>query len=230
MVVTGVFLYRQQYAAMLDQVTGYGGSLAKFIATQNAVPLLSEDWTAIDVFIQAAISKQDFSYIVVQDEKGVIRGANDAARINQQFVLTDAKPLPSHDPSVTVQGFRLPDGRDVLDFGAPIEFQSKTLGQVHLGIFQEPLTKVANLMLWLLGILTLVTTAAGAVGSFLLARRLQGPIRVLKNSFAELAKGRFDYRIAEDRTDEFGELYAAFDKTAAALEERHEAAIPPVAK
>jgi eukaryotic-like serine/threonine-protein kinase len=230
MAVTGVFLYRQQYAAMLDQVTGYGGSLAKFIATQNAVPLLSEDWTAIDVFIQAAISKQDFSYIVVQDDKGVIRGANDAARINQAFALPDPKPLPSHDPSVTVQGFRLPDGRDVLDFGAPIEFQNKTLGQVHLGIFQEPLTKVATLMIWLLGILTLVTTAAGAFGSFLLAQRLQGPIRVLRNSFAELAKGRYDYRIAEDRKDEFGELYAAFDKTAAALEERHEAAAPPAAK
>jgi serine/threonine-protein kinase len=38
----------------------------------------------------------------------------------------------------------------------------------------------------------------------------------------ELAKGRYDYRIAESRKDEFGEVYAAFDKTAAALEERHE--------
>ena len=47
-------------------------------------------------------------------------------------------------------------------------------------------------------------------------------------SLEELAKGRYDYRIAESRKDEFGEVYAAFDKTAAALEERHERrAAPP---
>jgi serine/threonine-protein kinase len=43
----------------------------------------------------------------------------------------------------------------------------------------------------------------------------------------ELAKGRYDYRIAESRKDEFGEVYAAFDKTAAALEERHERPTAP---
>jgi len=49
------------------------------------------------------------------------------------------------------------------------------------------------------------------------------PVRVLRNSLQELANGRYDYRIAETRKDEFGELYAEFDKTAAALEKRHEA-------
>jgi serine/threonine-protein kinase len=81
---------------------------------------------------------------------------------------------------------------------------------------------VANLVLVLLGILTLVTSAAGAVGVYLLAGRLAAPIRVMQNSLRELAKGRYDYRIADTRKDEFGELYAEFDKTAAALEQLHE--------
>jgi serine/threonine-protein kinase len=229
MTITATFLYQQQYAAMMDQVKGYGGSLAKFMATQNAVPLLSEDWAAIDVFIQETLGRQDFNYIIVVDDKGVIRGANDTAQINEKFALPDAAPLSSRDPGVAVQSHRLKDGRDVLDFGAPILFQTKEIGQVHLGIYQAPLTAVANLVLVLLAILTLVTTAAGAVGSYLLARRLQAPIRVLRNSLDELAKGRYDYRIAEIRKDEFGELYAAFDKTAAAIEARHEPP-PPAAK
>ncbi len=45
--------------------------------------------------------------------------------------------------------------------------------------------------------------------------------RAASNSLHELANGRYDYRIAETRKDEFGELYADFDKTAAALERRH---------
>jgi len=228
MTITATFLYQKQYGAMMNQVKDYGGSLAKFMATQNAVPLLSEDWAAIDVFIQDTIGRQqDFNYIVVADDKDVIRGASDTTLINEKWALPDAKPLPSGDPGVVVEVHKIKDGRQVLDFGAPILFQNKKIGQVHLGIYQAPLTAVANLMLVLLSVLTLVTTGAGAVGSFLLARRLQAPIRVLRNSLDELAKGRYDYRIAETRKDEFGELYTAFDKTAAALEARHEPPPPP---
>jgi len=186
------------------------------------VPVLSEDWAAIDVFIQETIGRQDFNYILVIDDKGVVRGSNEPAQVNEKYTPPKGTALPTRDPGVNVMTHRLADGRDILDFAAPILFQGKEIGQVHLGIYQAPLTAVANLVLVLLGILTLVTSAAGAVGSYLLARRLAEPIRVLKNSLSELAKGRYDYRINDQRKDEFGELFAAFDETAAALEERHE--------
>ncbi len=227
MTITAAFLYQQQYRAMLDQVKGYGGSLAKFMATQNAVPLLSEDWAAIDVFIQETLSRQDFNYILVADDKGLVRGSNDTAQINEKFTLPNATEMTSRDPGVKVFSRKLADGRELLDFRAPVLFQNKEIGAVYLGIYQAPLAAVANLVLVLLGILTLVTSAAGAVGVYLLARRLQEPVRVLKNSFEELAKGRYDYRIADKRTDEFGEVFAAFDKTAAAIEQRHEPPPPP---
>ena len=131
--------------------------------------------------------------------------------------------MPSNDPGVTVQSHRIADGRRVLDFSAPVLFQGKTIGSIHLGIYEAPLTAVANLMLVLLSILTIVTVAAVAGGTYLLAQRLASPVRIMKNSLQELANGRYDYRIAEARKDEFGELYAEFDKTAAALEQRHEA-------
>jgi serine/threonine-protein kinase len=130
--------------------------------------------------------------------------------------------VASKDPGVTVESHRIADGRRVLGFSAPVLFQGKTIGNVHLGIYEAPLTAVANLMLVLLSILTIVTVAAVAGGTYLLAQRLAAPIRIMKNSLQELANGRFDYRIAEQRKDEFGELYAEFDKTAAALEKRYE--------
>ena len=52
-------------------------------------------------------------------------------------------------------------------------------------------------------------------------------IERIDNSLGELAKGHYDYRISESRKDEFGELYATFDQTAEALQQRHEIA-PPV--
>ena len=39
---------------------------------------------------------------------------------------------------------------------------------------------------------------------------------------AEVKKGRYDYRIAEQRKDEFGQLYRAFDEMAEALQKRAE--------
>ena len=81
----------------------------------------------------------------------------------------------------------------------------------------------------MLAILTLVTIAAVGGGTYLLARGLAGPMRVLRNSLDELANGRYDYRIADKRKDELGELYAEFDRTAAALEARHDPPQPAIA-
>ncbi|HET7096158.1 MAG TPA: protein kinase [Casimicrobiaceae bacterium] len=223
MSVTATILYQRQYAAMLDQATGYGGSLAKLVAVQMAVPLLSEDWAAIDVFIQETQSRQEFPYLLVVDHRSVIRGSNDAAQIGTTYKVPDATAMPTHDPGVTVKSYRLPDKRAVLDFDTPVLFQSKELGRVHLGLYEAPLKKIANLMLVLLAILTVVTSAAVAGGTYFLAHRLAAPIRVLRNSLKELASGHYDYRIADKRNDEFGELYSDFDKTADALEKRHEA-------
>jgi serine/threonine-protein kinase len=223
MTLTATVLYKQQYAAMMEQVKDYGGSLAKFTATQNAVPLLSEDWAAMDVFIQEALGRQqNFSYMNVVDHQDVVRASNVPSQVNQKYVAPQATSVGSKDEGVAVQSQRMPDGRQVLDFSAPVLFQGKTIGTVHLGIYEAPLTAVANLVLVLLAILTVVTVAAVAGGTYLLAQRLAVPVRVLKNSLGELANGRLDYRINETRKDEFGELYSEFDKTAAALEKRYE--------
>ncbi|MBP1620434.1 MAG: serine/threonine protein kinase [Acidobacteria bacterium] len=225
MSATAALLYTRQYTAMMDQVMDYGGSLAKFMATQNAVPLLGEDWDAIDVFIQETRSRQDFDYIRVVDHEGVVRGSSAAPELTRKYVPpAAARAIASPDSGVTVQSHRIVDGRAVLDFAAPVLFQGKEIGRVHLGIYEAPLAAVARLMLILLGVLTLVTSAAVALGTYLLARRLTGPIRVLRNSLAELAAGRYDYRIADPRSDELGQLYREFDATAAALQARHEPA------
>lgn len=227
MTLTATVLYFRQYDAMMDQVKGYGGSLAKFMASQSAVPLLSEDWDAIDVFIADTRDRQDFDYIRVIDHTGIVRGSNYPDELTKPYVPPAAKPLSSPDSSVKVADHRIADGRSVLDFGAPILFQGKEIGQIHLGIYEAPLAAVARLMLVLLGVLTLVTSAAVAAGTYLLARRIVAPMRVLRNSLEEIAAGRYEYRINDPREDELGALYRDFDRAIAALQSRHEPAPPP---
>ena len=226
MTLTATILYQRQYAAMLEQVKGYGGSLAKFMATQSAVPLLAEDYAAIDVFVQETLARQDFPYLIVADDEGTVRGSNDAKQVGQKYVAPTMKLIDSGDAEVTVRTHAVAGG-NVLDFEVPILFQKKPIGQVHLGIYEAPLTRIANLVYVLLAILTLVTVAAVAAGTYLLARRIAAPIRVLKSSLDEIAHGRYDVRIGETRKDAFGELYAAFYKTAEARVARHDPATAP---
>ena len=136
----------------------------------------------------------------VVDHEGVVRGEQRrrAGRTRSTRRRRRRRCRP-RIRGVTVQSHRIADGRQVLDFAAPVLFQGKTIGSVHLGIYEAPLTAVANLVLVLLAILTIVTVAAVAGGTYLLAQRLAAPDpRAEATRCAELANGRYDYRIAED--------------------------------
>ena len=228
MSATATILYQRQYQAMMDQVMGYGESLAKFMATQSAVPLLAEDWAAIDVFIQDTMSRQSFPYVQVVDDEGTVRGSNDSQKVGSKYARPSGNLVANPDKTVAVQSLNANDGRKVLDFNAPVLFQDKKIGELHLGLYEEPLSRLARLILYLLAVLTLVTIAAVAVGTWLLARRLVAPLRVVRNGLDELAAGRYDIRTGEHRRDEFGEVFRAFDRAAAALEARYDAPPPTI--
>ena len=88
-----------------------------------------------------------------------------------------------------------------------------------------PLIAVARLSIGLMVALVLITVLAVAVAMFFVANWFAQPIRLLGESMREIAKGRFDHRIAEQRKDEFGQLYATFDQMAQALADRQSGAV-----
>ncbi|MDH5287053.1 MAG: protein kinase [Betaproteobacteria bacterium] len=229
--IAGTVLYNRQYQAMMDQVMGYGESLAKFMASQSAVPLLAEDWAAIEVFIQETMTRQNFPYLVVVDDEGTIRGSNEPAQIGAKYQPPKGTPVPTPDKSIAVQALADGQGRKVLDFGTPILFQGNKIGDVHLGVLEEPLSRIARLILVMLAVLAAVTIAAAALATYFLARRLATPLRALKLGLAEIGAGRYDFRINDKRRDELGEVFGAFDRAAASLEARYdkppEPAMPP---
>ena len=65
--------------------------------------------------------------------------------------------------------------------------------------------------------LAVVTVLAVAIAMYFVANWFAKPIRAVREAMAEIAKGRFDHRIAEHRKDEFGELFAAVDGMAAGV-------------
>ena len=69
--------------------------------------------------------------------------------------------------------------------------------------------------------LGLVTIAAVAIVSFVLARLLARPINVAREALDAIARGNYDWRISQARKDELGELFESFNKMAAGLSSLH---------
>jgi serine/threonine-protein kinase len=220
MAVTGTVVNRQQTAAMMGQVTDYGASLSRFIAAQNAVSALADEWVAVEVSVGEVMKTRDFTSVSVVDRAGVVRASSDAASVGQPYKARSGELLGTRAGGVSVTRV-LDDNDNVLVFEAPMTFQGKAVGRVALGIPEKPLAQVARLSLTLMIVLVIVTVLAVAVAMYFVANWFARPIKLVGDSMREIAQGRFEHRIREERTDEFGQLYKDFDAMAQALQERY---------
>ena len=221
MAASATLISQRQNAALTGQVMDYGASLARFIAAQNAVSALEEEWVPVEVTVQEVMKSGDFQSLTVIDRGGVVRATGDAALIGQPYKAPPANRLATLAGGVNVARHRLANEEDVLQFEAPITFQGKAVGRVVLGLAEKPLVRVAQLSQMLMLALVLVTVAAVAVAMYFVANWFARPIKQLGDAMAELAQGRLDHRIGEKRNDEFGLAYEAFDAMAASLQARY---------
>ncbi len=219
MALTAAIITQRQYAAMVNQVVDSGAALARFIAAQNAVAALSDDWVSVEVSLQEIMKTGDFQSVSVIDREGVVRASSQPERVGQPYQPPPSQSVGNRDGGMPVTRY-VSGGEAVLGFEAPITFQNKRVGRVALGLPEKPLVQVARLSMGLMAVLVLVTVLAVAVAMFFVANWFAEPIKLVGESMGEIAKGRFDHRIREVRKDEFGELYAAFDRMAQALQDR----------
>ena len=217
--ITGTLVTQRQYAALMGQATEYGASLARFIARQNALSALTEDWTTVDVGIQEMMKTGTFERILVLDKAGIVRAASIPSLMNSPYKGPAQEVLGKLSDDSTVSRYRA-GTETVLGFEAPVSYQQTPAGRVLLGIREAPLAKVAELSIGLMLLLALVTVAAVGLATYVLADRFARPIRLMRNSLREIAQGNLGHRIAEERKDDFGQLFADFDAMAQALESR----------
>ena len=216
--ITATWIVHRQVQALMSQAVDYGASAARFIAAQNAASVLGEEWDAVEVIVEKIMKGGDFERITIADAGGVVRAASDPALVGKPYQAPAGEALAKRDQAL-VERFPGGDG-SVLGFQAPVTFQDQVAGRVMIGIREAPLTAVARLSTMLMIVLAAVTVLAVAVAMYFVANWFAKPIKLVADSMAELAKGRFDHRINEQRRDEFGQLYAAFDAMAAALQAR----------
>jgi HAMP domain-containing protein len=218
MAVTSAFVTHRQYQTMLKQAVEQGASLTKLIAVESAASALSEDWVGIDVLVQEVRRELDLDAIAVMDRKGVVRVSSVEQAVGKLLPQLKGDPIPAGGTGIAVHRTEGVSGAAVFSFQAPITFQGKSVGEVYLTVPEEPLAAAAR-QSWLLLLLLLVTTAATVgLATYLLVERYSKPLQLLRESLDEIAMGRMGYRIREQRDDEFGEVFRAFDAMAERLD------------
>ncbi len=217
--LTAAVITQRQYTAMMGQVSDYGASLARFIAQQNAASVLGEDWAAVEVAVQEIMKTRNFERVTVIDNTGVVRASSQADHVGQPYKAEAGQSLGPLAGGIATSRYMV-QGEQVLGFDAPVTFQDKQVGRVALGIPERPLTQVARLSISLMIVLAVATVLAVAIAMYFVANWFAKPIQLVADSMAEIGKGRFDHRINEQRKDEFGQLYVAFDAMAQALQDR----------
>jgi len=227
MVLTATVIINRQSTALMGQVIEYGASLANFLAAENAESTVLKEWVAIDVSIQDVMATQSFREITVLDRGGIVRVSSIPEAVGKAHQApAGAEVVTKREDGVVVRRYTSAEGEKIIDFEAPITFrrnnQRVEVGRVHLGIPERPLTRVARLSVLSMVFLILVTLAAVVIATYLMGNRYAKQMRLLIDSLAEIAKGRYDYRIAEQRRDEFGQVFGAFDQMAESLQKRAE--------
>lgn len=223
MIVSISMIYEKQYESMRHQVFDFGGSIVRFVAYENAINVLSEDWVAVDLYVQGASERKDFVYLKIIDHTGVVRGATDPALVGNLYSEADNGHLISKLDRTRVFSTISTDGKSkIFDFKTPVLYKDKEIGTVYLGVSQDSLEKVADLTLYLMVTLLFVTLGVVAVFSYILGNRFSVPIKIVTRALDQIRANRLDFRIDKKRNDEFGQLYISVNNLADALQHRNE--------
>jgi tRNA A-37 threonylcarbamoyl transferase component Bud32/HAMP domain-containing protein len=193
------------------QVVDSGAAIAKFIATETAVQVLSQNWVPLELFVKDASERGSFDYLAVTDHDHVVKAATSQDIVGKQFAPPPNATVIAKAADFTASEVELPDGKAAFLFDTPILFQKTEIGRIYLGINRVGMDNVLRSTLLLMSNIGILTVLS-AVGMLYVFGGLIGrPIKLLSNAMRDFGQGDLDRRIAETRNDEFGQLFTAYN-------------------
>ena len=132
----------------------------------------------------------NLTLLTERSPRTIVRGATDTTAIGQTYVEPVSAELHSDSGGVRTSLVELPDGSGAFDFRTPILFQNQEVGSIRLGLSRAKVEDVERTTLILLLALAIVTIAAVAIVSFVLARILARPINIAREGLEEVTRGR----------------------------------------
>lgn len=221
----------RQYEAMERMALTSGTAVATFVANNVALqaadnaslPAAERDWLPVEAFVKSAVGDPNIRRLSVVDAEGVVRASSDPSLIGRphQGVGSDAVLQRQGDVTVALSGA---EGAQDLRFVRPITYAGRSFGLVDVSLSKADLDAAAALSRMLMLALGLIIVATVIGASYAVVRAIAKPIQRLKGALDAAADGDFDFRLSHRRSDEFGDLFDAFNRLTATVEARLEPA------
>ena len=157
---------------------------------------------------------------LVINKQGKIVSSSDVKRKGDDYKLPGGiRPLNAGE-DVLIQEYA-ENGKNYFDIAVPItSIGDKVLGEVHLKVSQDLITKVVTSATVKIVLITLAALFIGILVSIILVTVMTNPIKSLVAGVRAMGNGNFDIQIKIKTRDELGELTDAFNSTAKSLKEK----------
>lgn len=221
------FILDRQEQALASNALTSGSTITKFVANQAALRTVEnagldpalQDWIPVQAFITSAAEDTDVQKITVIDGDNIVRASNDATRIGKRYRLPKEPIVFSEDGQAMTSA-----GDHGLRFKHDINYAGRSFGKIDVVMNRDSFDKAMLTSRTLLYGAGLSILALILLVSFIIAQRLQRPVRTLRNALDDAATGNLDFRISHQRRDEFGELFDRFNTLMESLKDKSSAA------
>jgi serine/threonine-protein kinase len=212
---SSLLIFRAQSEAVTRQAIDSGISLAKFIAVQAAIPVLGEDWISLESLVQDATARETFRYLIVLDHEQVVRGASDSALVGEPW-----QPLNVQDILLKQDNVLVSDLGGTFNFNLPVLFNDTVVGSVNVGLDTGALDKALETTARMLVALGFAIVLVVSLVIYIFNKQIARNLLLATQALALFRPDHLEARISKERSDEFGDLFAAFNTMADALEEQ----------
>ncbi|MEM9313866.1 MAG: protein kinase [Pseudomonadota bacterium] len=202
---------QSQRKALTAPIIDSGASLGKVIAAELWRPILQGSWVELDAFVSATAARDTFRYLTIADHEGIIRSASDATLVGTQLEAQPRDLVLQQRGDLSVAMLPTATG-EVFDFRVDVIFDSDTIvGEVAFGVDAEGFrNSLATTKSTILLVALAVGLAVFAV-FYSFNRLMVKQIKHATEALRAFAAGRTVTRISIERSDEFGDLFTAYN-------------------
>ncbi len=159
----------------------------------------------------------------IVNKRGIIVSSNEVLKNGEPYQLPQGIRAVKDSEDALVQDYEK-DGRHFFDIGVPITTvingNRYYVGEVHLTISRNIISKAVTLAAIKIGLIILVALLLGIIISILLVNFMVRPIGYLLKGVKSIGEGNYDVEIKLKTNDELGLLTDIFNDTAKSLKEK----------
>lgn len=211
MAVLGSLIMNSQLARMQSQADAFGFTLAQQLADATREPLLAEDHFSINIVL-GNLMQNDSLY-----------GAALFDRNNNLLEQVGSLPVDIFPSANGSNMLRWKNDSELLTtYFSPVRINELTAGHAAISLSRAPIDAARKEARQTIVTVTLIMSLIAIVVAFLVSRRLSRPIHELLEAANALRGGNLEFRLAERRNDEIGQLVEAYHNMASGLLEKNQ--------